>query len=59
MIIAFAKPMRKYNCIAYIAFHAVDRPEDRPNTLLWLTLQNFTVNIILLPYTIWTLHNNY
>ena len=54
--ISFNNTMRKYNIIAYHSFHAVDRPEDRPNTLLWLSIQAFTVNIFMGAYTNWSIY---
>ena len=31
-------------------FSSLDRPEDRPNTLLWLTIQNFFTALSLFPF---------
>jgi len=33
-------------------YSSLDRPEDRPNTLKWLTLQNFLTGIVLVPFLI-------
>jgi len=49
----FIKPIRKRVNVFNIAFLSVDRPEDRPYTLLWITTQtaaNFFVTIPLSAY---------
>ena len=33
------------------AFSAIDRPEDRPNTLKWLSLQNLGTGLSILPFS--------
>ncbi len=51
----FIKPIRKRVNVINTAFLSIDRPEDRPYTLLWITTQtaaNFFVTIPLSAYLI-------
>jgi len=47
-------PTREADCtgILQTSFSAVDRPEDRPNTLYWLAIQGVGVGISLIPFGI-------
>jgi len=59
-LLFLVKPIRKLeNFIGYIskvAFLCMDRPEDRPYTILWLISQISAVSLIETPMTIWFLH---
>jgi dolichol kinase len=41
-------PGRRRSCFLRVAFAAIDRPEDRPNTLLWLSSQTMATYLIVL-----------
>lgn len=47
-------PSRKLDCTGFLdtAFSGIDRPEDRPNTLKWLAVQNIGVGLSVLPFGI-------
>ena len=47
--IIFIKPVRSRVSIIATAFSSFDRPEDRPNTLLWYTSQIIIGYLILVP----------
>lgn len=51
--ILFVKPLRERVRAFDVAFHGIDRPEDRPHTLLWMATQtagNFLASIPLSIY---------
>lgn len=50
---ALMKPMRKINPLANYAFHSLDRPGDRPNTLLWKSVNYCNTVITNGPYIVW------
>ena len=56
-LILFMKPIRYADCTGLLnyAFKAIDRPEDRPNTLKWLIWQAVGVGVTILPFSaLWT-----
>lgn len=48
----YIKPIRKRVKPLNTAFMALDRPEDRPNTLKWLFLQNSLATLVMIPLSI-------
>lgn len=50
-------PIRRKINFLNVIYSSLDRPEDRPNTLRWLTLQNFLTGLSLTPFLI--LWNNW
>lgn len=48
-LILFAKPLRMRSEVLKTMFLAIDRPEDRPYTLLWFVTQYIAGAIILVP----------
>ena len=52
--ILFTIPIRSNDStnILNTMYCSLDRPEDRPNTLTWLTLQNFLTSIVLIPFVV-------
>lgn len=55
--IIFIKPVRGRIATIAIAFSSFDRPEDRPNTLLWFASQAILGYIVLVPAAV--LFNHY
>ena len=53
-------PIRRNDCsgILHTVYLSLDRPEDRPNTLNWLTTQNILTGIVLTPFIILWNHWN-
>lgn len=49
----FIKPLRAQSKTLDTMFLSFDRPEDRPNTLLWLTTQYIAAAIIIIPLMIY------
>ena len=49
----YTKPVRERSAIAMRMFHAMDRPEDRPHTLLWLYTQMVAGALVLIPVVIY------
>jgi len=56
--IFYIKPIRDRIAIINTMFKSFDRPEDRPNTLLWLSTQMATAYMVLIPMTILFNHYN-
>ncbi len=52
-LLIYIKPLRNNSKIIERMFLSFDRPEDRPNTLLWLTTQITVGYLILIPMTIY------
>ena len=48
-LILYIKPLRKRVAIFQMMFNAIDRPEDRPYTLLWLSTQVVVGYLVLIP----------
>ncbi len=48
----FLKPIRQRWSFATVLFRAIDRPEDRPYTLFWLTTQVITGYIVIVFFVI-------
>ncbi len=46
----FLKPIRERSKIINTAFLSIDRPEDRPNTLLWISTQSAANFIVSIPF---------
>ncbi|UJR29396.1 hypothetical protein I4U23_010608 [Adineta vaga] len=47
------KPLRERSKFLMIQFNSIDRPEDRPNTLLWVTLCNMISSNIITVFYRW------
>ncbi len=45
-LLIFLKPIRKRSAFVATMFASFDRPEDRPNTLLWVAIQDFLGAIV-------------
>jgi len=45
----YVRPVRERIRFIRISFLSFDRPEDRPNTLLWLSTQYFAAYLVLIP----------
>ena len=52
-LLIYIKPIRNKSCIIERMFLSFDRPEDRPNTLLWLSTQITFGYLILIPAIIY------
>jgi phytol kinase len=55
------KPVRRLPYIGALsrtAFAAVDRPEDRPHTLVWVTVQLCGLPLMTIPMMYWLIENN-
>ena len=52
-LIIYIKPVRNKSRIIQRMFLSFDRPEDRPNTLLWLSTQITVGYLILIPFIIY------
>ena len=52
-LLIFIKPLRNKSKIIERMFLSFDRPEDRPNTLLWLSTQIIVGYLILIPMLIY------
>ena len=52
-LIIYIKPVRNKSSIIQRMFLSFDRPEDRPNTLLWLSTQITAGYLILIPIMIY------
>ncbi len=52
----FIRPIRSRIRIFYYCMRAIDRPEDRPYTLLWFCSQILATSIILVPMTQYFVH---
>ena len=56
-------PVRNFDKTGFLntAFSAMDRPEDRPNTLKWMALQNIGTGLSIFPFSYlfskWNLNN--
>ncbi len=48
-LILYVKPLRKRVALFQMMFNAIDRPEDRPYTLLWLSTQVVAGYLMLIP----------
>lgn len=46
----FVTPIRERSSILKTAFASIDRPEDRPNTLLWITTQTAANFVVTIPF---------
>lgn len=47
----FLKPIRERSKIINTAFLSIDRPEDRPNTLLWISTQSIANFFVAIPFS--------
>ncbi len=47
--IFYIKIIRERVSVLRICFASIDRPEDRPHTLLWITTQTFVAYLIMIP----------
>ncbi len=54
----FIRPIRSRIRIFYYCMRAIDRPEDRPYTLLWFCSQILATSVILVPMTQYFVHLN-
>lgn len=52
-IASMSKPVRERFVFPRTAFAAIDRPEDRPFTLLWLTTQVLATYVVLIGVLVW------
>ena len=52
-LIIYIKPIRTNSRLIQRMFLSFDRPEDRPNTLLWLTTQTAVAYLIIIPIVIY------
>ncbi len=52
------KPIRSRVSVIATAFASIDRPEDRPNTLLWLTTQTIAAWMVIIPLGLYFRHLN-
>ena len=52
-IAIMARPFRERVPFLATVFAAFDRPEDRPNTLLWLSTQILVSYLVLVPVLVW------
>ncbi len=52
-ILSMVKPVRERFAFPRVAFAALDRPEDRPFTLLWLTTQVLATYVVLIGVLVW------
>lgn len=50
------QPIRSRFRPFYICMRALDRPEDRPYTLLWFCLQMLAISVVMLPMTQYYVH---
>ena len=50
-LLLFLKPFRSRIKILEIAFLSIDRPEDRPHTLLWITTQSAASFLVMIPFS--------
>lgn len=50
-LLLFLKPIRSRIKILDVAFKSIDRPEDRPHTLLWITTQSAASFLVMIPFT--------
>lgn len=48
-LILYIKPLRKRVALFQMMFNAIDRPEDRPYTLLWLSTQVVVGWLVIIP----------
>ena len=51
--VIFLRPIRERVCIFNTAFCGIDRPEDRPFTLIWITTQTAANYIVAIPVAIY------
>jgi len=58
-LVIYIKPVRKKSRILKRMFLSFDRPEDRPNTLLWLSTQITVGYLILIPAIIYFISIGY
>lgn len=49
ILLAFIRPVRERFPLAATMFSSYDRPEDRPYTLLWLTIQLIAGYLVIIP----------
>ncbi|MHA1489509.1 MAG: hypothetical protein ACTSRI_07625 [Promethearchaeota archaeon] len=47
----FIKPIRERVNVISTAFSSIDRPEDRPNTLLWISTQSVASFLVTIPFS--------
>ena len=52
-ILTMAKPIRSRSTMMATVFAAIDRPEDRPYTLLWVTTQALATYLVLIAMLQW------
>ena len=55
----YIRPIRKRVRFIYICFLSFDRPEDRPNTLLWLSTQYLAAYLVLIPLSLVFIKHGY
>ena len=51
------KKTRDLDCtnLLNLSYETIDRPEDRPNTLKWITYQRISIALVLIPFSfLWT-----
>jgi hypothetical protein len=53
LLVVLAKPIRSRIKIVETMFKAVDRPEDRPYTLLWLATQTIATLFVIIPFALY------
>ena len=55
-LVIYIEPVRRRVPIIATAFLSFDRPEDRPNTLLWLSTQILAATVIMVPLLVYFSH---
>ena len=58
LLILLSEKIRKKISIINTMFKAVDRPEDRPYTLIWFSTQIIATLVIVIPFGIYFSHKN-
>ena len=58
-LVVMTKPIRSRIPIVGMFFKALDRPEDRPHTLLWLSTQIVGMILVMIPLGIYLHHMGY
>nr|WP_314464367.1 hypothetical protein [uncultured Clostridium sp.] len=58
ILIIFLEPIRKNSKVLSTIFAAIDRPEDRPHTLIWLFTQLIAGYLVMAPFFIIFQNNN-
>lgn len=56
-IASFARPLRSRSSVLATAFASIDRPEDRPFTLLWLFTQAVATYLVSVLMVVWLGHH--